>query len=362
MNILFVNNFRGRGGGEEFLRDLLPGLVAKGVQVGLVCQPNAPLVDMFKETDIELHPIPRSGKEGLSSVFKTAKVIRDKRYDIVAISRGHDIIQSWIGAKLSGTKPYLIYIPQVPEFISSRFLLSRMHKIVTISRYIRDKIIAFDPVKSPDVGIIYYGIDLEKFKPSALHSNALRLRFGLSSKGRVIGTVGDLWKNQIEFLDALVEIKQTHADIKFALVASETGIGQIQEFKDRAAALGLTDDIIWMGRLSKNEMLSFYANIDIAVSSHRHEGFGIWILEALAMGCPVVAFNEGGVRDSLEHCPGGALVNGGAREMASAITSILSNEELRRRMSSAGLRWVTERFSRERMVADYYLFFKNLAA
>ena len=30
MKILFVNNFRGRGGGEEFLRDLLPGLVATG--------------------------------------------------------------------------------------------------------------------------------------------------------------------------------------------------------------------------------------------------------------------------------------------------------------------------------------------
>ncbi len=47
MRILFINNFRGRGGGEEFLRDLLPGLVKKGVKVGLVCRPNTPLAEMF---------------------------------------------------------------------------------------------------------------------------------------------------------------------------------------------------------------------------------------------------------------------------------------------------------------------------
>jgi hypothetical protein len=40
IKVLFVNNFRGRGGGEEFLRDLQPGLLRRGVQVGLVCRPN----------------------------------------------------------------------------------------------------------------------------------------------------------------------------------------------------------------------------------------------------------------------------------------------------------------------------------
>jgi len=91
--------------------------------------------------------------------------------------------------------------------------------------------------------------------------------------------VGDLWKNQIEFLDALTAIRKEYPDARFALVASETGIGQIREFKDRAAALGLSDAVIWTGRLSKDEMMAFYRDIDIAVSTHRNEGFGIWALE-----------------------------------------------------------------------------------
>ncbi len=362
MKILFVNNFKGRGGGEEFLRDLLPGLVRKGVHVGLICQPNAPLVNMFTGIDIDLHPISRSGIDSLSSVLKTAKVIRSKKYDIIAIQRGHDIIQSWIGAALSGTRPVLTYTPQVPEFINSRFLLGRMRKIVTISRYIRDKLVSFYPAMAADISIIYYGIDLSKFKPESAQRGVLRTRFSLASKTKILGTVGDLWKNQIEFLDVFAIIKKAYSDVKLALVASETGIGQIGEFNDRAAVLGLTDDILWTGRLSKDEMLSFYADVDVAVSTHRNEGFGIWILEALAMGNPVIAFNAGGIRDSLEHCPGGVLVTGGAPEMAQEVLKVLLDDQLRSRMSSDGKSWVTDRFNRERMVDDYFQFFLELAA
>ncbi len=361
MKILFVNNFRGRGGGEEFLRDLLPGLVAKGVQVGLVCRPGTPLVDMFRDSEVSLHQVQRSGRHHVSAVFETAKVIQQGGYEIIDIQRGHDIIQSWLAAALSGRKPVLMYTTQVPEFIKSRFLLSRMKKIVTISRHIRDRITSYFPKIASRTSIIYYGIDFNKFNPGNLRRGSLRDRFGLSSETRIIGTVGDLWKNQIEFLDALVLIRKELPGSRFALVASDTGIGQIEEFKRRADALGLTDSLLWTGRLPKEDMLSFYADIDIAVSTHRNEGFGIWVLEALAMGAPVVSVNEGGIRDSLEGCPAGVLVDGGVREMAEAVLRILRDRSLRARMSEAGPRWIAEKYKRERMVEDYYRFFQTLA-
>jgi len=134
MNILFVNNFRKRGGGEEFLRDLLPGLVSKGVSVGLLCRPHTPLAEMFKDSGIQVFPVDRNGLKGLNAIFKMAGIIRRGGYGIIDIQRGHDIVQTWLGALLSGRKPRLMYTPQVPEFIRSRFLLGRMTRIVTISR------------------------------------------------------------------------------------------------------------------------------------------------------------------------------------------------------------------------------------
>jgi glycosyltransferase involved in cell wall biosynthesis len=360
MKILFVNNFKGRGGGEEFLRDLLPGLAAKGAKVGLICRPNTPLVDMFRNSEITLHPIRRSGLGTISAVFKTAKVIKDGEYEIVDIQRGHDIIQSWLGAKLSRRNPALMYTPQVPEFIRSRFLLSRMKKIVTISRHIRDRIIAYFPKIARRTSIIYYGIDLDKFKPGNIRRGAIRSRFGLPPDTRIIGTVGDLWKNQVEFLDSLVLIRKEIPGARFALVASESGTGQIEVFKQRAEKLGLTEAILWTGRLSKEDMLSFYADIDIAVSTHRNEGFGIWVLEALAVGTPIVSVNEGGIRDSLEGCPSGVLVDNGPETMAAEVIRILKDSSLHVRMASAGPRWTADRFSRGRMIDDYFRFFQSL--
>ncbi len=362
MKILFVNNFRGRGGGEEFLRDLLPGLTAKGVQVGLVCRPNTPLADMFRNSTIALYPIDRpGGLRGIKTVLQTARVIRDEGYELIDIQRGHDIVQSWIAALISGNKPLLMYTPQVPQFSRYRFLLSRMHSIVTISRHIRDKLIAYIPKMTSRTSIIYYGIDLDKFNRALVPSGALRKRFNLPPGTKIIGTVGDLWKNQIEFLDALLLIRNSIPDARFALVASDSGIGQVQEFKDRAALLGLSEAVLWTGRLSKEEMLSFYADIDVAVCTHRNEGFGIWILEALSMGTPVIAFNAGGVRDSLEGCAAGKLVSG-TDAMAKEITNVLTNETLRQRMSDAGPPWTRGRFARERMVEDYYNFFNSIIA
>lgn len=361
MKILFVNNFRGRGGGEEFLRDLLPGLAAKNIEVGLVCRPNTPLVEMFQGSEVTLHPLDRSGIRGFTSVLKMASLIRERGYRIINIQRGHDIIQTWLAALLSGRKPLLMYTPQVPEFIRSRFLLRRMDAIATISRYIRDELTSFDPTLASRISIVYYGIDLSRFKPEAVPAGWLRKRFGLSPATKILGSVGDLWKNQIEFLDVLAELKKEIPDIRYAMVASESGIGQIETFKRRAAELGLTDSVLWAGRLAKNDMLSFYADMDLAVSTYRNEGFGIWILEAMAMGKPVVAYNAGGIRDSLEGSPSGALVNGGPREMAAAILKLLADGPRRKTMAERAPAWVRERFRRERMIDDYAAFFRSLA-
>ncbi|MDH4164025.1 MAG: glycosyltransferase family 4 protein, partial [Nitrospirota bacterium] len=256
MKILFVNNFRGRGGGEEFLRDLLPGLSKKGIEVGLVCRPNTPLVEMFRGTDIALHPLDRSGVNGLTSVLKIAGLIRERGYQLINIQRGHDIIQSWLGACLSGRKPVLMYTPQVPEFIRSRLLLRRMDAIATISRHIRDGLVSFDPSLAARTRIVYYGIDVNRIRPEAVPTGWLRKRFNINSSTKIIGSVGDLWKNQIEFLDVLFELRNHLPDVRYAMVASESGIGQIEAFKRRTAELGLTDAVIWAGRLAKNDMLS----------------------------------------------------------------------------------------------------------
>ena len=79
MKILFINNFRYRGGGEEFLMELLPGLIKKGATIGMVCRPNTPLASMFEGQSVVVYPIEKSGISGISSFFEIADIIKQGR-------------------------------------------------------------------------------------------------------------------------------------------------------------------------------------------------------------------------------------------------------------------------------------------
>ena len=340
--------------------ELLPGLIKQGAAVGLVCRPSTPLASMFSKFPVEVIPVKKSGLRGIASFFTIANIIRKGKYDIVSIQRGHDIIQAWIASLLSGERPRLVYTVHVADFVNSRFLLSRIDRIVTISRHVVEKIERFCPSLKQKVEVIHHGIDLDTFRRGSRPRGFIRKQFGLADDTPLISTSGSMWKNQIEFLDALVEIRKSVPAVRYLLLTPLADMPQLKEFKDRAARLGVSDSLLWHDAIPKDDMPSYYSDIDIAVGTFRNEGFGLWIVEALAMGTPVVAFDEGGVRDSLEGCPAGVLIRNGTAEMATEIIRILRDKEVRNRMSEAGPQWVAGRFDRERMINDYYRLFNSL--
>lgn len=355
-----MNNARGRGGGEEFLRDLLPGLAARGIEVGLVCRPGTPLEAIFRGSSaVRLHPIHWAPAAAPRAVLRLARLIRRDRYGLVNVQRGHDIVESWAGARLSRARPALVYTPQVPQFFRSRLALRRMDHIVTISRHIRDALVRFDAALAPRVRIVYYGIDALAFRRDRAPRGWLRERLGVPAGARLVGTVGDLWKNQIEFLDALASIRERHPEVRYVLAGSPASTGA-EPFRARARALGLAEAVLWAGHVAKADMPAFYADLDLAVSTHRNEGFGIWLLEALASGVPVVAYDDGGVRDPLEGSGAGLLVRGGPSEMARAVLDLLESEARRAALAAQGPAWVEARFARARMVSDYVRFFTDV--
>ena len=362
MKILFVNNVRYRSGGEEYLMDLLPGLSKKGATVGIVCRPNTPLATMFTGMPVHVYPIEKSGFRGLGSFLKIARIIKGEKYELVSIQRGHDIIQAWIASLLSGRNPILVFTVHIADFIKSRFLLGRMHRIIAISRHILRKIQSFSPGLSDRVTVIHNGIDLTTFNAGNAKRGLIRGRCGISADAPLISTCGIMWKNQIEFLDALVFIKKEIPGVRYLLLTPLENVPQVQEFKDRAAELGLTECVLWLNSLPKADMPAYYSDLDLAVSTFRNEGFGLWVVEALAMGSPVVAFDGGGVRDILEGSPAAVLIKNGAGEMAREVIRILKSNETRKKMADAGPKWVAERFSRERMVDDYFRFYLSLTA
>jgi glycosyltransferase involved in cell wall biosynthesis len=91
--------------------------------------------------------------------------------------------------------------------------------------------------------------------------------------------------------------------------------------------------------------------MDVFVLPTLSEGLGVSVLEAMAMGKPVVASNVGGIPEIIEHGQNGYLVPpGDAAALASAIIYLIKNAHLRNTFGQKGRERVMTHFSAERMV------------
>jgi glycosyltransferase involved in cell wall biosynthesis len=147
-----------------------------------------------------------------------------------------------------------------------------------------------------------------------------------------------------------------------AFVGDNTDSSLQQPVLDRIRKHGLESDFIFTGRIPRERIPDVFFDFDLSVSTHRNEGYGIVHLESLASGTPVVAFNEGGLVDMLRGEDVGLLVDGGSREFAEAVATLLRDNARRFAMGRRGYELVQQKYSRAAMGARYLDYYRCLLA
>ncbi|MGW5850173.1 glycosyltransferase [Streptomyces sp. NPDC055254] len=109
-------------------------------------------------------------------------------------------------------------------------------------------------------------------------------------------------------------------------------------------SLGLDDSVEWMG--STDDVLGALRGASVFAQASRAEGFPITLLEAMAAGVPVAAFDcAPGVREIVDHGEDGLLARlGNTMELAGHLTALMADRELRDRLGEAAFRSV-QRYS-----------------
>jgi glycosyltransferase involved in cell wall biosynthesis len=99
--------------------------------------------------------------------------------------------------------------------------------------------------------------------------------------------------------DLLFWLKNSEANCKFVLTSDVTSSDYSKKLYDFFVQNLVADKVVWIGLQS--QMKDLYAIADVVVSSSkRPESFGRTVLEALAVGTPVVGYNHGGVGEILD--------------------------------------------------------------
>jgi glycosyltransferase involved in cell wall biosynthesis len=103
----------------------------------------------------------------------------------------------------------------------------------------------------------------------------------------------------------------------------------------------------------------FY-DLDLSVTTHRNEGFGIVHLESLAAGTPVVSYDAGGMVDILRGEDVGVMVAGGPSEFSAAVIDLLRDHERRFALGRRGYDLVRRTYSLAAMAGRYLAFYQEL--
>ncbi len=164
---------------------------------------------------------------------------------------------------------------------------------------------------------------------------AARTEFGLDDGDVAVMTIANLRKEKCHS-DLLVAARQV-ADIDEHVRFFAVGQGQLEkQLKEQHAALGLGDRFRFLGY--RADAVRLLAASDIFALASRYEGYPIALMEALAVGLPVVATRVGGITDAVRDGIEGLLVDtGNPHELADAILRLAKDPHQRARMSEAAV-------------------------
>jgi glycosyltransferase involved in cell wall biosynthesis len=197
--------------------------------------------------------------------------------------------------------------------------------------------------------VIEHGVDFAKPLPSEVE--ALRSHYKLDGR-EVAVTVNHLHPRKR--VDLFLEAVNMAATIVPGTTALVVGAGPEQErLRTLAAELKMEEgrDVIFAGSVPEECLPAHYALGDVYIHTGREESFGLSVIEALAMGVPVVSVAEGGPCDTVQDGVSGYLVPAEPGALSNAAARLLANPIEARSMGRAGARFVSEHFSWERGAA-----------
>lgn len=142
-------------------------------------------------------------------------------------------------------------------------------------------------------------------------------------------------------LDAFAQVRAAIPNA--ALVVAGSGEDAfVARARAHARRLGLEQDIIWAGFLKGAAKREAFAGADVFVLPSYSENFGIAVVEAMAMGLPVIVSDQVGIHQEVTRANAGMAVSCDAREVTKAILRTLENEALRKEMAQNARRLAQE--------------------
>ena len=303
------------GGAERLLLELMRHGRGAGVTWTVVFFEDGPLRDAVEALGVETHVV-RTGRlreigSYVQSVRRLRRLFEEQEATLVFswMSKAH----LYGGVAALGTSlPAWWYQHGIPEpsgWMDRLITLVPAQGVVACSGAAAAAQRRLWPRRPTHV--VHPCVDLEQFDAERLPSPAdVRRELGLSGEGPLIGLVGRLqqWKGQHVLVEAMPQVLEEHPEAHAVLVGGEHDLEPEypEALRERIAELELEEHVSVAGY--QTDVPRWMQAMDVIVHASDHEPFGMVILEAMALGKPVVATKPGGPAEIIEDGSNGRLV------------------------------------------------------
>lgn len=187
-------------------------------------------------------------------------------------------------------------------------------------------------IRPDQIGIIHNGIMLPRVEPKPLSERPCRVAY----LGRL-----EPYKRVDLMLRSLATLVERFPLLEIVLVGRGTARPHLERV---AAELGLSDRTRFAGFVSNEERDRLIGDARVCICPSVKEGWGITVIEANALGTPVVATDAPGLRDAVRNGETGVLVKDGepsefTERLATATADLLSDTSLATNLSSGAREW-----------------------
>lgn len=356
--VLFVETGSGFGGSAVCLGNLIRCLDRSAYRPLVAYVAEGLAIRRLRQQGVELVPVHRG-----RMWWQLVRLIQRRRVDVVHANNELYSHAATILAAHWTRRPCVVHMRGIrPLTRRERWLIRYVDHFVIISQLGRRHYVQ-EGLPEAHSSVIHDGVDLELFD-GPVDGNALRRSLGAQEDTVVVGVVSRLvpMKGHRDFLYALALVRRDCPRVRGVIVGGdvERQPAYLEDLRRQARALGLADSVVFTGW--RDDVLALTAAFDIAAQASRYqEGFGTAMMEAMALGKPVVSTAVGGVPELVQDGQTGLLVPPGEPEaLACALKRLAGSAAQRRRMGSAGRRRVAQWFDQRRLVKRMEALYEHL--
>jgi len=285
------------------------------------------------------------------ALWQIRAFVRERALDLIHAHNVAPLAYAGVATRL-GRRPVMVYSEHNQIYSASaasklkfRYYLHLADHLVAVSHDLSGTLVREARVRRR-IRVLHNGIDGARFR--RLDGAPVRAELGLAAGERLVGTgvVLSEQKGIRYLLEAAGQVVSSRPEVRFAIAGDGPLRGELEQ---RASALGLDDKVAFLGY--RADMPEVISALDVYVLPSLWEGLPLALLEAMAIGKPIVATRVGGNPEVVEHGVNGFLVpprDPGA--LAEHILRALDDEDFRRRAEQANARRFAREFSLEAMV------------